>query len=181
MAERFGKIQSELSIGAGQSVRRNAGDSAFEVFSSPPNLFQSFADSTTPDTATTTLLTATLAAGQLGTNGDTIRVLFAGTFAANANRKLVYPHIFGTDLTQFDANQNGGNFLFEVEIIRVSSSVVRVIYHRTITGVAEFLQYAEITGLTLSNALDLKLIGRTPDNAGDLTLKIARGVFNEAA
>lgn len=32
MAERFGKIQSELSIGAGQSVRRNAGDSAFEAY-----------------------------------------------------------------------------------------------------------------------------------------------------
>lgn len=32
MAERAGAIPSNLSIGAGQAIRRNAGDTAFEAF-----------------------------------------------------------------------------------------------------------------------------------------------------
>jgi hypothetical protein len=32
MAERFGAVGSNISVGAGQSIRRNAGDTAFEAF-----------------------------------------------------------------------------------------------------------------------------------------------------
>lgn len=145
---------------------------AAEDFSPAGGLVNSFfSDVTTSGTSAETLITESLPAGILVRDGDIIEAEFFGTFAANANNKVLWME-FATagDVGSLDTNQNGGSWRLRVTIVRVSSSVIRWIV-TSFTDTEQWTDYAEETGLTLSSAIDLKLEGRTPDNAGDLTVR----------
>ncbi|MEZ5425589.1 MAG: hypothetical protein R2747_04940 [Pyrinomonadaceae bacterium] len=132
-------------------------------------------DHATTGTTAETLWTYSLPGASLNADGDAVEIVAGGSFAANANQKIAYFNLFGTD-TSFlvDSNGSGGGWQMSIQIIRVSSSVVRVAGLGLPDGGAD---YAEITGLTLSNANDLKVQGRSPDNTGDITLRMVRAVL----
>lgn len=137
-----------------------------------PVIFAHYADATTPDTATTDLYSDTIPASTLAVNGDILRVEYAGEYAANGNDKHLTVELDGTDVFDTDAiAENDTDWTIDLTIIRVTSSAVRIkcVFN---SASARLAVYTELTGMDLAAAVDLKLQGRTPDNAGDLTARL---------
>lgn len=143
-----------------------AGDGQFKILPCR-RFFVRFASQATTGTSTQTLWTDVLAANTLSENGQTLRLLYAGTFAANSNQKKIWLDLFGTAFAGIDTVHSDGAWRIEATVVRVSSSVVRISVFPE--------EYKEITGLTLTTAQNLKLVARTPDTAGDLTAEMAIG------
>jgi hypothetical protein len=131
-------------------------------------IFTRLTDQSTSGTTAETLWSNTLPAGRLSGGGQMLRLIYAGTFAANSNQKLLWLELFGTSIDGFETAQSGGAWRIEAEVMRVSSSAVRVsaLY---VFGASLLTEYREITGLNFSSSQSLNLAGRTPSNAGDLT------------
>lgn len=140
-------------------------------------LFHHLTDATTSGQAYTDLYTYSLAANTFSNNGDTVVAEYSGSFAANTNGKLVFIRIAGVDVADIDASaENGTEFNVKVTATRVSSSVLRTTVAWSY-GTSSKGEYAEVTSLTFSNAYDIILRVRTPDQAGDITARFGVGYW----
>ncbi len=77
------------------------------------------------DTLDAVLFTYTLPANRLAADGDSVRVIATGHFAANSNDKLVKPWFAGNAIS--DAVLTGGNdvdWVCELEIVRIDATHV---------------------------------------------------------
>lgn len=146
-------------------------------------LFDEYADATTAGVAYEDLYSYSVPAGTLAANGDCIDFEYQGTTAANANNK-----VFGVTFdnsTVFDSGTialNDGHWNLRGKIIRVNDTTVRVwaVYSDSSGNGLTNYEQLTVVGLT-SNAYLLDLYCRTPDNAGDITARAAKGVFIPAA
>lgn len=128
------------------------------------------------------LMTYTVPARLLSTNGDSVRLKAYGTFAANANNKRVRAY-FGSDLL-FDTTAlafNAGDWSLEVEITRTGATTQKAIAvwacgNTTVTAAP--VDYTA-PGRTLSSTNVLKLTGEATSN-DDIQQQAAR-VFYEPA
>ena len=146
-------------------------------------LFDEYADATTSGVTYEDVYSYSVPAGKLATNGDCIDFEYQGTTAANANNK-----VFGVTFdnsTIFDSGSialNDGYWNLRGKIVRVNDTTVRVwaVYSDSAGNVLTNYEQLSVGGLT-ANAYPLDLYCRTPDNAGDLTARAAKGVFIPAA
>lgn len=125
------------------------------------SLFNDIADATNPGTTELDYYTHTLVAGQLTANGDKISAYFvADTSATGGISRSVKIYFGGTAIATVSLIPASQDILVQVEVIRVSSSVVRCICSYTF-GTSANTQYLEITGLTLANTQIMKMTGTT--------------------
>ena len=129
-------------------------------------LFDYFADAgNSHATNEIDLYSSTLAAGQFATNGDKVHAYYAGTLVghATATRDL---RVYCGGTAIFDSTgitlAVTGVFKINVEIIRVSASVIRSIVDAQIPGASltSLTTYTNLAGLTLANTQILKLTGQ---------------------
>jgi len=138
-------------------------------------LFQDQTDRATTGTVAETLLSKTVTAYILKSDGDRIRIVCAGIFAANANQKLFWLSVFGTVFSGLDTTQSGGSWHVSAELIRSGSSTVRAsIVSRY--GTSSVTEYQSVTA-TLSSDQVVLFRGRSPTTTGDLTLKFVGAEF----
>lgn len=148
----------------------------FGNFSTPPGLvapiFDHFADANNTNTSETDLYSDTLSAGKLAANGQKISGYYGGIFtgaATSTQRLKVY--FGGTAIYDSGALAIGAatdNWAVNVEVIRVSASVVRCIVRATsdFATVVPPVTYTEVTGLTLANTQIIKITGTAAGIAG---------------
>lgn len=169
------------------SVAESANVSIPAVTAGPRCIFDHFTDAPTLTTSLETLYIDQIDAGLLAVNGDKVQADYSGKFGPNANAKIIIVNFAGTDLfdsTIFGAiNDNGTGWNFEFLIIRVSNTVVRVSAELTTSGSLPFIiDPVDITGLNLTTTdYDLLLQAQTPTAVGDLTAKMAYGLFIPAS
>ena len=114
----------------------------------------------------TTIYLDTLAANTFVSNGDGVYAEYCVTLAASASetRQLKY-YVAGTLVFDSGANlyTSGGTADVWVTILRESSSVLRIRVEFDESGLTQQPQapYTRLTGLTLSNTVELKLTGTT--------------------
>lgn len=148
----------------------------------PRTLFNHNSDTATTHTDGTEddLYSDTLTAGVLGANGDKIFATEYLVFAASATAaRRVKKYFGGTQI--FDSGSLtltlGGDFSIATEVIRESSSIVRIVVRVTTTSASSvpYVTYTRITGLTLANTQVLKSTGiasGTGAASGDITEKM---------
>ena len=128
-------------------------------------LFDSFVDVSTPglNLGNETLYTNSIPAGQLANNGD--KIFFEYTTSISDFLTGTTLFFGGTQVGVLDAgfaNLGGDNnyISFEGHIIRVSSSIVRVVLQMLPVGgsIYPIFKYLEITGLNLANAQAIELV-----------------------
>ncbi len=129
-------------------------------------LFNHFADAGNTTTGETDLYSDTIPAGQLTINGDKINSFYGGIFVSSATATRQIRVYFGGTLI-FDSgalsiSAGSDSWAVYVELIRVSSSVVRGVVTMSTTGAAinAYCSYVEVTGLTLTNTQILKITGQ---------------------
>jgi len=157
----------------------------------PLALFDRFADtaSTSTDGTEDDLYSNTIAAGQLTANGDMIRESEYAVFAGSATATRRLKKYFGGTLIWDSGTLTlsaGGDFSLTTEIIRESSTVVRVTVTVASTSASNvpYVTYTRITGLTLSGTNILKTtgiatgVGAAP---ADITNKMAKIRYEPAA
>jgi len=71
------------------------------------------------------LHTFSLPADTLHTNGDYLWVCYSGTFAANANNKVILIKFGGQTVSNLAQVQNGGQWLYDIVYARESDTTVR--------------------------------------------------------
>lgn len=129
-------------------------------------LFDHYADVSTTSTDGTEndLYTDTLVAGQLANNGEKVIETEFATFIASATASRRLKKYFGGTLI-FDSGaltlSLGADFSIKTEVIRESSSIVRitVTVSTTSASTVPYVTYTKITGLTLANTQILKTTG----------------------
>lgn len=146
------------------------------------SLFDHYTDETTSGTSEETLYEGLVEAGQLGVNGDKIEAFYSGDLGSNANSKTITAYFAGTAIGGIGTVQNGKPWLFDLELIRVSNSVVRAAIDMMASGDSPLASSAEISGLDLANKdYTMELRATTPSAAGDVTAKMGNAVFFPAA
>lgn len=143
-----------ITIGGGATIGAKAGGT-IKDFS---------ADVGNGTTVETDLFTFTTVASTLGTNNDKLEAQYAGVFVSSgtATRQL---KIYFAGTAIFDSGaltlSLSSTWDIYVEIIRVSSTVVRCSVSMTTQGaaLAAYTNYTELTGLTLSSTNILKITG----------------------
>lgn len=107
------------------------------------------------------LMTYSIPAGQLGTDGDYLEFTITVTFAANANNKQVTVVYGGTTIYASGAQpQNDGSMVIRGQIIRSGATTQRITFQEISNGTL-FTDYADYVTAseTLSGAVTLKATG----------------------
>lgn len=141
--------------------------------SSNLSLFADFTSRTTGTTSIETIVTYTLPAGYLSTDGQAVYFVAAGMCAANANSKVIEVYFGATAVSTLTTTCNNAGWRTEGEIVRTSSTAQwsgSHIYLSTNTGGARSIALAE----SLGSAVDIRVRFTTASAAGDLTLKYFR-------
>ncbi len=155
----------------------------------PVVLFDHFTDAGNGTTVETDLYSDTLAAGRLAANGEKIEAQYAGVFVSSATATRQVRIYFGGTVV-FDSGaltlSLSSAWDVYVEVIRVSSSVVRVSVSLTTQGaaLAAYTSYTEVTGLTLANTQVLKITGQAAGvgaATNDIVAKLGNVKFFPAA
>lgn len=152
-------------------------------------LFDHFADAGNTTTTETDLYSDTIAASQLGTNGDKLELEAGGVFVSSATATRQVKLYFGGtavfDTGALTLSLSAAWTMFAV-LIRVSSSVIRYTVSLTTEGaaLAAYTATGELTGLTLSATNTLKITG-TAAGVGaatnDIVAKLGAASFIPAA
>lgn len=152
-------------------------------------LFDHFADAGNTSTTETDLYSDTIAASQLGTNGDKLELEAGGVFVSSATATRQVKLYFGGtaifDTGALTLSLSAAWTMFAV-LIRVSSSVIRYTVSLTTEGaaLAAYTATGELTGLTLSATNTLKITG-TAAGVGaatnDIVAKLGAASFIPAA
>ena len=126
------------------------------------NLAASFTDATNSGATETDLYATTLAAGQYAADGDMVEALYVGNTATTAAGKTLRVYFGGTVVSTLALGSLGSNipWIVQVTTVRQSSSVVRVgvlNYQQAMTS--GLVDFADVTGLTLTNTQVLKITG----------------------
>lgn len=154
---------STLTPGAGISVT-NAGG-AITVSGSVAPLFDHFADAGNTSTTETDLYSDTIAAGQLGTNGDKLQVEYGGLFVSSATATREVRIYFGGSVI-FDSGaltlSLSSAWTIYAMIIRKDAATIRYMISMTTEGaaLAAYTASGELGGLTLSGTNILKITGQ---------------------
>lgn len=129
------------------------------------SLFDDFADANNTTTTETDLITHTLAAGQLATNGDKIFFEAGGIYTGAATATQQLRMYFGGTLI-FDSGALSigavtSNWEVCTMVIRESSTVIRAIttYSSSNAALSVTTTYTRVTGLTLSGTNIFKITG----------------------
>lgn len=130
-------------------------------------------------TGETDLFTYTTKANTLGANGESLEVLYSGTVndaTATTQFKVYFGGTVILDTTALTLSATG-NWVAEVNIIRISSTVIRytVTLHIPSAATSTTLVSGELTGLTLSNTNIIKITGTAGGAGGgsnDITAKM---------
>lgn len=116
-------------------------------------------------TGETDLYTDTLNAGTLGTNGDKLEAVYAGTFVGDATSNQRLKAYFGGTLI-FDSGALSigaatDSWNLFVTYIRESSSIVRcsAVLTTNFATLSSYASYTKVTGLTLANTQIVKITG----------------------
>lgn len=152
-------------------------------------LFDGFTNAGNSGTDETDLYLNTLPAGLLKTNGDKIEAEYGGVFVSSGTAtRRVRIYFGGTSI--FDTGDLtlslSSAWTAYVSIIRVNSSVVRTMVSLTTEGatLAAYTNYAEVTGLTLTNPQIIKITGEA-DGVGaasnDVVAKLGTVYYFPAA
>jgi hypothetical protein len=153
----------EAKVGVDNSAVTTSLD--YKTRRAPQAKFDHFADAGNGTTVETDLYSDTLAAGLLAANGDKAQARYAGVTVAHATATRQLRVYFGGTVV-FDSTAQvtaaADDWHLDVLVVRVSASVVRCVTHlRDRNGVAfRPAQYAEVTGLTLTNTQILKITGQ---------------------
>jgi hypothetical protein len=110
------------------------------------------------------LITYSLPAGTLANDGDTLRCIFSGTFAANANTKTgtIY---FGASNSLVISNSSAGVLYWLAEMIVTRLSATTQLIHIRGNSNAGALYNQWISGAeTLANAITIKVVGSATSN-----------------
>lgn len=152
-------------------------------------IFNSFTDGSSTSTNGTfdTLYTYTTIASTLAVNGDGIRATVGGIFISSATASRDLKVTFGGTLiadTAAITNAGATDWVINVDIIRVSATVVRCIVRITSGLILDLVKYTEVTGLTLSNTNVLLITGAatgTGAASGDIVAKLSKVYIDSAA
>lgn len=142
-------------------------------------LFDFFADATTTGTVEQDLYSAPIPAAVLATNGDKLFAGYAGVTEDGTNNKTIKIYFAGSLIAQLTTTLNGGNWAFQVRIIRTSATSVKTIVTGTY-GTEGYVNNGEISAI-LANANILKITGLTATLAGDITAKMGSVEWKPAA
>jgi len=154
-------------------------------------IFNSFTDTSSTSTNGTEddLYSYTIAASTLAINGDSLYQREHAQFVSSATASRRIKKYFGGTLI-FDSGALtltlGGDFILDTQVIRESSSVVRVSVSVVTTSASSvpYATYTRITGLTLTNTQVLKTTGiaaGTGAASGDIINKLSKVTFEPAA
>lgn len=175
MAER-----SILVDGGSNNIRTLASSDTFALVTR--TIFNRFANATTTTTAQETLWSNTIAANTFISDGGTLKFVYAGLTANNANEKEWQLQFNGTVLIGPNYISNIYDWRIEGYIVRASSSEVRCFTSFTCakgTADAIAVDYVEISGLSLTSTnYNLVLKVTTADASGDITAKMAQAVYS---
>lgn len=151
------------------TARGSYASMAARIAKTPISLFNLYANIATTSTGGSfdDLQSVTIAAGQLASNGDRILARWVGVPVLHATATRQVRVVFGgttiADSTAY-ATGDGGIYVWDIEIVRVSSSVVRVsvsganpAYSAVSALPFAGAAYTEVTGLTLANTQVLKI------------------------
>lgn len=151
------------------TARGSYASMAARIAKTPISLFNLYANISTTSTGGSfdDLQSVTIAAGQLASNGDRILARWTGQVVAHATATRQVRVVFGgttiADTTAY-ATAYGGAYVWDIEIVRVSSSVVRTSLNGNNPAYSDlsFLPLVggaciEVTGLTLANTQVLKI------------------------
>ena len=157
---------------------------AARIAKTPISLFNLYANISTTSTGGSfdDLQSVTIAAGQLASNGDRILARWVGQLVGHATATRQVRLLFGgttiADSTAYVTGY-GGIYVWDIEIVRVSSSVVRTSLNGNNPAVSAVSAlpvaggaYTEVTGLTLANTQVLKFVAAatgTGAASGDIT------------
>ena len=153
-------------------------------------LFDHFADVNNGTTVETDLYTDTLTAGLLAANGQKVYARYAGIFVGDAtSTQRLRAYFCGTAVLDTGALGIGVTTTYwdlELNVIRVSSSVVRVsaALNTSFASLAAYAVYTEVTGLTLANTQVVKITGQAAGVTGasnQITAKLGYGTWLKAA
>ena len=151
------------------TARGSYASMAARIAKTPISLFNLYANISTTSTGGSfdDLQSVTIAAGQLASNGDRILARWAGVPVLHATATRQVRVVFGgttiADSTAY-ATGYGGIYVWDIEIVRVSSSVVRTSLNGNNPAYSAVsalpfagAAYTEVTGLTLANTQVLKI------------------------
>lgn len=157
-------------------------------------LFDHYANAGNVGTGEDDLYSDTLPAGLLAANGDKAHVFYGGTWASSATAsRRMRAYFGGTSILDTTAYVStfGGTFGINIEIIRVSSSVVRCTTIAAVPALSSLgplpifaAIYAEVTGLTLANTQIVKITGEASGTGAatdDIVARQGYGLFIPAA
>lgn len=146
-------------------------------------IFDHFTDKTTAGTSEETLYIDQIDAGQLGINGDKVTAEYSGWLAANANDKNIAIYFAGSVVgSSGTLSNNNSNWKVLVTLIRVSNTVIRYSTTFLVDGNVVRESCNQISSLDLASTdYDIELRAETPTSAGDVTAKMAHGLFIPAA
>lgn len=142
------------------------------VFFPVRKIFQFQSNASTVDSGPQNLYAFSLGGETLTAAGQTLRAVYAGTSVANANPKYVWFDWFGHAFPAIEPDAPGGAFRIEITAVRAGSSNLRV---SALMSFGASLQtvYHEITGLNFGVSQNLFFKAETPDEAGDVTARMA--------
>jgi hypothetical protein len=104
------------------------------------------------------LMTYTLPADTLDTNGESVRIRAWGTTASNSNVKTIKLY-FGTTILVTDSGSiSGDSWLFEAFVIRTGAATEDAIGEGKINGIAPIITHTEPTANT-AGAITIKITG----------------------
>ena len=151
------------------TARGSYASMAARIAKTPISLFNLYANISTTSTGGSfdDLQSVTIAAGQLAANGDRLLARWVGQAVAHATATRQVRLLFGgttiADSTAYVTGY-GGIYVWDIEIVRVSSSVVRTSLNGNNPAVSALSAlpfaagtYTEVTGLTLANTQVLKI------------------------
>lgn len=151
------------------TARGSYASMAARIAKTPISLFNLYANISTTSTGGSfdDLQSVTIAAGQLASNGDRILARWVGQVVGHATATRQVRVVFGgttiADSTAYVTGY-GGIYVWDIEIVRVSSSVVRTSLNGNNPAVSAVSAlpfaagtYTEVTGLTLANTQVLKI------------------------
>ena len=151
------------------TARGSYASMAARIAKTPISLFNLYANISTTSTGGSfdDLQSVTIAAGQLAANGDRLLARWVGQAVAHATATRQVRVVFGgttiADSTAYVTGY-GGIYVWDIEIVRVSSSVVRTSLNGNNPAYSDLsalpfagAAYTEVTGLTLANTQVLKI------------------------
>ena len=151
------------------TARGSYASMAARIAKTPISLFNLYANISTTSTGGSfdDLQSVTIAAGQLASNGDRLVARWVGQLVGHATATRQVRVVFGgttiADSTAYVTGY-GGIYVWDIEIVRVSSSVVRTSLNGNNPAYSALsalpfagAAYTEVTGLTLANTQVLKI------------------------